>query len=149
MRIARRLLTTKIAAKPAALASTNIESIVSAIENLTLLETSVLVTRLKTRLNISDIAPQAISTTKIVENASEKEKVKEKTEFKVILKSFDAKSKAKVIKEVKAVVENLTLVQAKKFVESLPSTIRESEPKKASDELIARFKGIGAVVVAE
>lgn len=39
-----------------------------------------------------------------------KEKPKEKTVFNVMLKSFDAGAKPKVIREVKALVPNLTLI---------------------------------------
>jgi large subunit ribosomal protein L7/L12 len=39
------------------------------------------------------------------------EKPKEKTVFNVMLESFDATSKPKVIREVKALVPNLTLIE--------------------------------------
>ena len=41
------------------------------------------------------------------------EKPKEKTIFNVKLESFDAASKPKVIKEVKAMVPNLTLIEVR------------------------------------
>jgi large subunit ribosomal protein L7/L12 len=40
------------------------------------------------------------------------EKPKEKTVFNVMLESFDAGAKPKVIREVKALVPNLTLIDA-------------------------------------
>ena len=45
-----------------------------------------------------------------------KEKPKEKTIFNVKLESFDAASKPKVIKEVKAMVPNLTLIEVRSTI---------------------------------
>ncbi|KAF8735661.1 hypothetical protein AX14_001716 [Amanita brunnescens Koide BX004] len=78
-----------------------------------------------------------------------KEKPKEKTSFNVKLESFDAAAKAKVIREVKALVPNLTLIEAKKFVESLPQVLKENMPKEDAEKLKATLEGHGAVVKLE
>jgi large subunit ribosomal protein L7/L12 len=49
------------------------------------------------------------------EDAAAAAKPKEKTIFNVKLESFDAGSKPKVIKEVKAMVPNLTLIEVRVF----------------------------------
>ncbi|KAG8218807.1 hypothetical protein J3R82DRAFT_4483 [Butyriboletus roseoflavus] len=68
----------------------------------------------------------ASATAAPAEEAAAEEKPKEKTIFNVMLKSFDAAAKPKVIREVKALVPNLTLIDAKKFVESVPK-VRQGE----------------------
>jgi large subunit ribosomal protein L7/L12 len=95
------------------------------------------------------------------------EKPKEKTVFNVKLESFDAASKPKVIREVKALVPNLTLMdvslsalnlcnlvinlvsQAKKFVESLPKVLKENVSKEDAEKLAKVFEAIGGVVKLE
>jgi ribosomal protein L7/L12 len=77
------------------------------------------------------------------------EKPKEKTIFNVKLESFDAAAKAKIIKEVKSLVPNLTLIEAKKFVESLPKVLKENMSKEDAEKLKATFTGLGGVVVLE
>lgn len=80
-----------------------------------------------------------------------------------MLESFDAGAKPKIIREVKALVPNLTLIdvsaqlpcscydrlilsQAKKFVESLPKVLKENLPKEDAEKLKKTFEGLGAVV---
>lgn len=74
------------------------------------------------------------------------EKPKEKTIFNVMLESFDAASKPKIIREVKALVPNLTLIDAKKFVESVPKVLKENLPKEEAEKLKKTFETLGAVV---
>jgi len=80
---------------------------------------------------------------------AEEEKPKEKTIFNVKLESFDPASKPKVIKEVKSMVPNLTLIEAKKFVESLPKLLKENIPKEDAEKLKKVFEGLGAIVTLE
>lgn len=127
-----------------------ISRIVDDISSLTLLQAVDLVAQLKTRLNIQEIAlptaaaPQAAATPAVDEPAVEKPK--EKTVFNVRLESFDAGSKPKVIREVKALVPNLTLIDAKKFVESLPKVLKENLSKDDAEKLQKTFEAIGAIV---
>jgi len=132
----------------------NILRLVDDISGLTLLQAADLVTTLKTRLNIQEIAmptasaaPVAAAPTESDEPAAEKPK--EKTVFNVKLESFDAGSKPKVIREVKALVPNLTLIDAKKFVESLPKVLKENLSKDDAEKLQKTFEAIGAVVKLE
>jgi len=84
-----------------------------------------------------------------VQEAAVEEKPKEKTVFNVMLKSFDAAVKPKIIREVKALVPNLTLIDAKKFVESVPKVLKENLSKEDADKLKSTFEALGAVVVLE
>jgi len=79
----------------------------------------------------------------------EEEKPKAKTIFNVKLESFAAASKPKIIKEVKAMVPNLTLIEAKKFVESLPKVLKENLAKEDAEKLKSTFEALGAVVVLD
>ncbi|KAK0191317.1 60S ribosomal protein L7/L12 [Armillaria mellea] len=130
-----------------------INRIVDDISGLTLLQAADLVTLLKSRLNIQEIAMPAAAPAAAAPAAAadepEAEKPKEKTVFNVKLESFDAGSKPKVIREVKALVPNLTLIDAKKFVESLPKVLKENLPKEEAEKLKATFEALGSVVTLD
>ncbi len=68
--------------------------------------------------------------------------------FNLKLLEFDAAAKAKVIKEIKTLL-GLTLVEAKKFVESAPKIMKESVPKEEAEKVIATMKELGAKVAME
>lgn len=80
--------------------------------------------------------------------AEEAEPVEEKTLFNVKLESFDAKSKAKMIKEVKNLL-GLSLVDAKKFVESAPKVLKENMPKEDAEKLKTALEALGGKLVLE
>ena len=61
-----------------------------------------------------------------------KKKLK-KTIFSIKLESFDAKSKPKIIKEVKGML-GLSLVESKKFVESAPKVLKENVAKEDAEK---------------
>lgn len=130
-----------------------ITSIVDDIAKLNLLETSQLIVELKERLNIPDISipsagavPAAAPAAAPVEQAAEP--VEEKTVFTIKLESFDAKSKPKIIKEVKNLL-GLSLVESKKFVESAPKVLKENVPKEDADKIKETIEGLGAKIVLE
>ena len=75
-------------------------------------------------------------------------KQEEKTLFNVKLKAFDAAAKPKVIKEIKSML-GLSLVDSKKFAESVPKMMKESVPKDEGEKIIETMKAIGAEVVME
>ncbi|GAA5871483.1 hypothetical protein JCM8547_001355 [Rhodosporidiobolus lusitaniae] len=137
---------------PPANLSPKIAGIVDQISQLTLLEAADLVDALKSRLNIVDIALPAASAAPAAAapaagaQADEPAAPKEKTVFNVNLTKIDAAQKAKAIREVKAIMPGMNLVEAKKFVESLPKTLKEGANKEEAEKLAALFKGIGAEV---
>ncbi|KAI0034411.1 ribosomal protein L7/L12 C-terminal domain-containing protein, partial [Vararia minispora EC-137] len=129
-----------------------LNQMVDDISQLTLLQAADLVTLLKTRLNIQEIAmpaaaPAAAAPAAAADEAPEKPK--EKTMFNVKLESFDAATKPKIIKEVKGLVPNLTLLEAKKFVESLPKILKENLNKEDAEKLKKTFESLGGVVKLE
>ncbi|KZT51370.1 ClpS-like protein [Calocera cornea HHB12733] len=133
--------------------SSKVQRIVDDIAALTLLEAADLVSQLKTRLNIQEIAMPAAAAGPAAPAAAaeplEEEKPKEKTIFNVKLEAFDPATKAKVIKEIKALVPNMNLVEAKKFVESAPKMIKEGVPKEEAEKLKKTFTDLGATITLE
>lgn len=72
----------------------------------------------------------------------------EKTLFNLKLEAVEGASKAKVIKEVKTLL-GLSLVDSKKFVESVPKVLKESVPKEEAEKLIETLKAVGGKAVME
>ncbi|KAI5857578.1 ribosomal protein L7/L12 C-terminal domain-containing protein [Tricharina praecox] len=130
-----------------------IASIVDQISGLTLLQTAELVSSLKTRLNIPDMALQSFAASPAAAPAAaaeepEEEVVLEKTMFNVKLESFEAGSKPKIIKEVKSLL-GLSLVDSKKFVESAPKILKEGLSKEDAEKIQKTLQDLGAKVVLE
>ncbi|KAI9626472.1 hypothetical protein KEM48_010295 [Puccinia striiformis f. sp. tritici PST-130] len=136
-----------------------IEDLVKTISQLTLLEASELVDALKSRLKITEVAMpvQAASGSNqsggnagdAKDKKAEPEKPKEKTVFSLTLTQIDAAQKAKVIKEVKTIMPNMNLVEAKKFVESLPKQLKENGTKEEIEKLKKALEAVGATVKVE
>ncbi|KAL4566599.1 hypothetical protein LXL04_030718 [Taraxacum kok-saghyz] len=72
----------------------------------------------------------------------------EKTAFDIKLEKFDAASKIKVIKEVRAFT-NLGLKEAKEMVEKAPVLIKQGVSKDEGKEIIEKIKAVGGVAVME
>ncbi|KAG0010368.1 hypothetical protein BGZ80_001541 [Entomortierella chlamydospora] len=132
-----------------------IVSIVDQISGLTLLQTADLVSLLKTRLNIQEIAmpvggaPAGGAPAAAAAAPIEVEKVAEKTEFNVKLEKFDAAAKAKLIREIKNIIPGINLVEAKKFVESAPKVVKENLSKADAEKLKKTLEDMGATVSLE
>ena len=71
--------------------------------------------------------------------------VEEKTAFELKLTGFDAKSKIKVIKEIRSMT-GLGLKEAKELVEGAPKTIKKDIKKEEAEELKAVLEAVGATV---
>ncbi|CAF1608237.1 unnamed protein product [Rotaria magnacalcarata] len=69
--------------------------------------------------------------------------------FKIRLIKFDDTKKVPVIKQVKDVVENINLVQAKKLVESIPQVLRDNLSKADAETMKAKIEAAGGVCVVE
>jgi len=70
----------------------------------------------------------------------------EKSLFTVRLTKFDEAKKVALIKEVKSIVAGMNLVQAKKFVESLPQILRSDVTKDEAEKLKVALVAVGAAV---
>eukprot|EP01135_Chromosphaera_perkinsii_P001141 Nk52_evm91s158 gene=Nk52_evmTU91s158 len=129
-------------------------AIVEEISKLTLLEVADLNACLKEKLNIADApmmsfagaAPGAAAGGAASE---EEDKPAEQTAFTVKLEAVDAAQRVKVIREVKAIMPDMNLVQAKKFVENLPAVLKEDMSKEQAEELVKTLSAVGAKCVIE
>lgn len=150
-RVARRNYSTEPLPTPAGQPNypQHIVGLVDSISSLTLLEVSQLNELLKSTLNIKDVAmgvPMAAAAPVEVE---EEVPVEVQTEFGIKILKFDATKKVKLIKEIKTVMTDMNLVQAKKFVESVPQMVKEKLSKEDADALKAQLEAVGAVVEIE
>ena len=118
-----------------------INEIVSAIENLTLLQASELVKALEEKFGVTAAAPVAAAGA-----AAAAAVVEEKTEFDVILTGFDAAKKVAVIKAVREVVSGLGLKEAKDMVEGAPKTLKEAVSKDEAEAVKKKMTDAGATV---
>lgn len=110
----------------------------------------------KKRLNLPDMvpmgapmsAPASGSAAPAAEAAAAPAPPK-KTAFKVILEKFEPTAKAKVIREVKVLMPQMNLVEAKAFVEAAPKVLKESVPKEEAEKLKKTLEDLGATVSLE
>lgn len=130
-----------------------IEKIVDEISQLTLLEVCDLNELLKTRLKIKDgpvmaMAGPAAAAPK-EEDDEEVAPKREKTAFTVKLVKFDDAKKITLIKELKNIIPDINLVQAKKFVEAVPQIVKADIMKEEAEKLKASIEAVGGVVELE
>ena len=85
----------------------------------------------------------------VEEEVEEVAPVAVQTSFTLKLNSFAADKKVALIKEIKANVEGMNLVQAKKFVESAPAVVKADLAKDEAEKLKAALEGAGATCVIE
>jgi len=129
----------------------NIRKIVSDISQLTLLEVSELNELLKKTLNISDTPMMAFgamptASQPAAEDDEEESSFKSvQTAFTLKLNKFDDTKKVILIKEVKNIVEGMNLVQAKKFVESVPQTLKTNLSKDEAENLKSKLEALGGI----
>jgi len=69
----------------------------------------------------------------------------EKTAFNVVLESFDAASKIKLIKEVRAIT-GLGLKEAKEAVEGAPKQLKEGIKKEDAEDIKSKLEAVGGKV---
>ncbi|KAG6452135.1 39S ribosomal protein L12, mitochondrial [Manduca sexta] len=134
--------------------SPKIEKIVSDITNLNLLEVSELSQVLKKRLNLPDAPAMPIGGFAMAAPAAAAEEEDAapkivKTSFTVKMTKFDDKQKVALIKEVKSLLEGFNLVQAKKFVESVPTVVKADISKDEAEKLKEALSKVGAVIEIE
>ncbi|CAH0723141.1 unnamed protein product, partial [Brenthis ino] len=130
--------------------SPKIEKIVSEITTLNLLEVSELSQVLKKRLNLPDAPVMPMGGFAMAAPAAQEEEDTTpktvKTSFTVKMTKFDEKQKVALIKEVKSLLEGFNLVQAKKFVESVPTVVKADISKDEAEKLKEALSKVGAVI---
>ena len=75
--------------------------------------------------------------------------VEEKTAFDVKLEKFDAATKIKLIKEVRAIKPDLGLKDAKELVEKAPATLATGLKKEEAEEIVKKLEAVGGVAIIE
>ena len=142
--------------------SAKIQGLVSEISKLNLLEVADLNELLRKTLNIKDVpmysgvaaagpqtAQQAAPAKKKEEEEEAPQQVATKSSFKLKLVKYDEAKKVALIKEVKSLGDNMNLVQAKKFIESVPQIFRDNIGKEEAEKIKAQLEKCGAVCEIE
>ena len=120
----------------------NMKTVVTTIEEMSVLELSDLVKALEEKFGVSAAAPQAIAVAGApVAGAAQEE---EKTVFTVMLTEIGAK-KINVIKEIRALT-NLGLKEAKDLVEAAPKEVKEGVTKEEAEKIKKQLEEAGAKV---
>ena len=118
------------------------DQILEAIASMTVLEVSELVKAMEEKFGVTAAAPVAVAAAGAAPAAAAAE---EKTEFTVVLKSFDEAKKIPVIKEVRAIT-GLGLKEAKDLVEAGNKTVKENVSKDDAAKIKKQLEAAGAVV---
>ncbi|CAF1131027.1 unnamed protein product [Adineta ricciae] len=139
--------------------SIQIQRIVDEISKLSLVEVMDLNELLKKTLQIQNVPivasgggsvlPSPTAPKKGEEDEEESSRPTAQSVFKVRLIKFDETKKVPVIKQVKDVVENINLVQAKKLVESIPQVLRDNLSKADAEKMKAKIEAAGGVCAIE
>lgn len=114
------------------------EDMLETVANMTVVEIVDLISAMEEKFGVS----AAVATAAAGPGAAAA--VEEQTEFNVVMSSFGA-NKVNVIKVVRTVT-GLGLKEAKDLVEAVPSTIKESIPKKDADDIKKQLEEAGATV---
>lgn len=144
--------------------SNNVLGIVDEISGLTLYEMSDFVEVLRNKMGIKEMPSMAVmmpgmefspgmgsgAKAKGAGAAGQEDaKKKEKTAFDLKLEGgFDAGSKIKIIKEVRACTD-LGLKEAKELVEKAPTLLKKGVTKDEADKIIEKLKAVGANVTMD
>jgi len=123
------------------MASEKITALIEEVKGLTVLELSELVHALEEEFGVSAAAMAAPAAAGAAGGAA----AEEKTEFDVVLASFDAAAKIKVIKAVREIT-GLGLAEAKATVEGAPKAIKEGVSKEEAEELKKTLEEAGGKV---
>lgn len=119
------------------------DQILEAIASMTVLEVSELVKAMEEKFGVTAAASVAVAAAGGAAPAAAA--AEEKTEFTVVLKSFDEAKKIPVIKEVRAIT-GLGLKEAKDLVEAGNKTLKENVSKDDAAKIKKQLEAAGAVV---
>lgn len=118
----------------------NMEQIIEAIKNMTVLELNELVKACEEEFGVSAAAPVAMVSAAGGEGAA----AEEQTDFTVVLKEVGGE-KIKVIKVVREIT-GLGLKEAKELVDGAPANVKEGVEKPEAEEVKAKLEEVGATV---
>ncbi len=118
------------------------DELIEAIETMTVLELSELVTALEDKFGVSAAAPVAVAAGPAA--AGGEAAAEEQTEFNVVLTSVGEK-KIQVIKAVREVT-GLGLKEAKAVVDGVPGNVKEGVSKDEAEDVKGKLEAAGASV---
>jgi large subunit ribosomal protein L7/L12 len=124
--------------------SATTDKILEQLKTLSLLEASELVKQIEEAFGVSAAASAGVVVAAAAPGASA-EPVEEQTEFDVILDSFDAAAKIKVLKAVREAT-GLGLGEAKALVEAAPKAVKEGISKQEAETLKKAIEEVGGKV---
>jgi len=127
--------------------SAKTDEILDSLKSLSLLEASELVKQIEEAFGVSAAASAGVvmAAPGAAGGGDSAEAAEEKTEFEVVLESFEASSKIKVLKEVRNAT-GLGLGEAKALVEAAPKTIKEGATKEDAEALKKAIEAVGGKV---
>ena len=127
--------------------SAKTDEILDSLKSLSLLEASELVKQIEEAFGVSAAASAGVvmAAPGSAGGGDSETAAEEKTEFEVVLESFDAASKIKVLKEVRNAT-GLGLGEAKALVEAAPKTIKEGATKEDAEALKKAIEAVGGKV---
>tara|TARA_B100001121_G_scaffold186812_1_gene163117 strand:+ start:436 stop:831 length:396 start_codon:yes stop_codon:yes gene_type:complete len=127
--------------------SAKTDEILDSLKSLSLLEASELVKQIEEAFGVSAAASAGVvmAAPGAAAGGDGGEAAEEKTEFEVVLESFEASSKIKVLKEVRNAT-GLGLGEAKALVEAAPKTIKEGATKEDAEALKKAIEAVGGKV---
>ena len=127
--------------------SAKTDEILDSLKSLSLLEASELVKQIEEAFGVSAAASAGVvmAAPGAAAGGDGDEAAEEKTEFEVVLESFEASSKIKVLKEVRNAT-GLGLGEAKALVEAAPKTIKEGATKEDAEALKKAIEDVGGKV---
>ncbi len=127
--------------------SAKTDEILDSLKSLSLLEASELVKQIEEAFGVSAAASAGVvmAAPGATGGDGDSGSAEEKTEFDVILESFDAAAKIKVLKEVRNDT-GLGLGEAKALVEAAPKTIKEGATKEDAEALKKAIEAVGGKV---
>jgi large subunit ribosomal protein L7/L12 len=124
--------------------SATTDQILEQLKTLSLLEASELVKQIEEAFGVSAAASAGVVVAAAAPGAAA-EPVEEQTEFDVILDSFDAAAKIKVLKAVREAT-GLGLGEAKALVEAAPKAVKEGISKQEAETLKKAIEEVGGKV---
>ena len=126
--------------------SAKTDEILDSLKTLSLLEASELVKQIEETFGVSAAASAGVvMAAPGAAAAAAGEAAEEKTEFDVVLESFEASAKIKVLKAVREAT-GLGLGDAKTMVEAAPKTIKEGIGKEEAETLKKAIEEVGGKV---
>ena len=127
--------------------SAKTDEILDSLKSLSLLEASELVKQIEEAFGVSAAASAGVvmAAPGAAAGGDGDGDAEEKTEFEVVLESFEASSKIKVLKEVRNAT-GLGLGEAKALVEAAPKTIKEGATKEDAEALKKAIEAVGGKV---